>query len=190
MTWPPYPSQKAPDIDLDSSINSEPVGHLAALFQVNAATWEGGALQYGGRTTYLCQGDPVGEHPRSFWSFWSVMHLILTKSSSIYTKSYSMTFSCWKGGKALRTCKTPRILRAYRMVSKPTQDWKTVGGQKIFLLFGKRRPSTEVKQWMLRSMCNDCPDTHHVTNRSHTITRHNDPNNRAEQTSIPLTNPG
>ena len=24
---------------------------------------EGGALQYGGRTTYLCQGDPVGEHP-------------------------------------------------------------------------------------------------------------------------------
>ena len=29
MTWPPYPSQKAPDTDLDSSINSEPVGHLA-----------------------------------------------------------------------------------------------------------------------------------------------------------------
>ena len=24
---------------------------------------EGEALQYGGRTTYLCQGDPVGEHP-------------------------------------------------------------------------------------------------------------------------------
>ena len=38
MTGPPCPSQKALDIDLDSSINSEPVGHLAALFQVNAAT--------------------------------------------------------------------------------------------------------------------------------------------------------
>ena len=136
---------------------------------------EGGALQYGGRTTYLCQGDIL-----SFWSFWSVMHLILTKSSSTYKKLYK-TFSWWKGGKALRTCKTPRILRAYRMVSKPTQDWKTVGksswwwgGQKIFLLFGKRRPSTEVKQWMLRSMCDDCPHkifTHHVTNRSHNIWR-------------------
>ena len=118
----------------------------------------------------------------------------------VYTKSYKMTFSWWKGVKALRTCKTPRILRAYRMVSKPTQDWKTVGksswwwgGQKIFLLFGKRRPSTEVKQWMLRSMCDDSPHkifTHHGSNRSHNKTQHNDPNNRAEQISIPFeTNP-
>ena len=152
---------------------------------------EGGALQYGSRTTYLCQGDIL-----SFGSFWSDMHHI---STSIY-KGYKMTFSWLKGVKALNTCKTPRVLRAYRMVSKPTLDLKTVeksscswGGQKILLLFGKRRTSTEVKQWMLRSMCDDCPNkifTYHVTNRSHTITRHNDPNNRAEQTSIPLTNPG
>ena len=119
--------------------------------------------------------------------------ILFWQSPPVYTKSYSMTFSWWKGGKALRTCKTPRILRAYRMVSKPTQDWKTVGGQKIFLLFGKRRPSTEVKQWMLRSMCDDCPHkifTHHVTIRSHNITQYNDRNNRADQMSIPFeTNP-
>ena len=154
---------------------------------------EGVALQYGGQTTYLCQGDPVGEHP-IFLKFLIRHDKVL---QYICTKSYTMTVLWWKGVKALRTCKTQLILRAYRMVSKPTQDWKTVGKsswwwgrQKVLLLFGKRRPSTEVKQWMLRSMCNDCPHTHHVTNRSHTITRHNDPNNRADQTSIPLTNPG
>ena len=114
--------------------------------------------------------------------------ILFWQSPPVYTKSYSMTFSWWKGGKALYTCKTPRILRAYRMVSKPTKDWKTVGGQKIFLLFGKRRPSTEVKQWMLRSMCDGCSHKiciHHVTNRSHNLTRHNDPKNSTEQMSSP-----
>ena len=101
-------------------------------------------------------------------------------STSIY-KGYKMTFSWLKGVKALNTCKTPRVLRAYRMVSKSTLDLKTVekspcswSRQQIFLLFGKRRTSTEVKQWMLRSMCDDCPHkifAHHRTNISHNITR-------------------
>jgi len=160
---------------------------------VNAATWG-----EGGGSTSIWRPDDVSLSRGPCWrtsylfEVFDPSCILFWLSPPVYTTSYTMTFSWWKGGKARRTCKTPRILRAYRMVSKPTQDWKTVGksswwwgGQKIFLLFGK--------QWMLRSMYDDPPNkifTHHVTNRSHNITRHNDPNNRAEQTSIPLTNPG
>ena len=50
-------------------------------------------------------------------------------------------------------------------------------------------PATEVKRWMLGSMCYDCPHkifTNHVTIRSPNVTRHNDPNNRAELMFIPF----
>ena len=147
---------------------------------------EGGALQYGGRTTYLCQGDPVGEHP--------IFLKFLIRHASYFDKvlQYIQKVIQWHFP-GEKVAKPLGLAKANRMVSKPTQDWKTVGGQKIFLLFGKRRPSTEVKQWMLRSMCDDCPHkifTHHVTIRSHNITQYNDPNNRADQMSIPFeTNP-
>ena len=164
---------------------------------MNAATWGGGR----GEHFNMAAGRRVSVKGTSYcFEVFDPSCIIFWQSPPVRTKCYTMIFSWWKGVEALRICKTQRILRAYRMVSKPTQDWKTVGksswwwgGQKIFLLFGKRRPSTEVIQWMLRSMCEDCPNkifTHHVTNRSHNITRHNYPNNKAEQTSIPLTNPG
>ena len=57
---------------------------------------EGGALQYGVRTTYLCQGDPVGEHP-IFLKFLIHHDKVL---QCICTKSDTMTFLCWKGAKA------------------------------------------------------------------------------------------
>ena len=127
--------------------------------------------------------------------------IIFWQSRPVYTKSeIQWHFPGEKESKPLGLAKHQEFFRAYRIVSKPTQDWKTVekssrwwGSQKIFLLFGKQRPSAEVKQWMLRSMCDDCPHkifTHHVTNRSHNITRRNDPNSRAEQMSTPFeTNP-
>ena len=163
---------------------------------MNAATWG-----EGGGSTSIWRPDNVSLSRGPCWrasylfEVFDPSCIIFWQSPPVYTKSWiQWHFPGEKESKPLGLAKHQEFFRAYRIVSKPTQDWKTVeksscwwGSQKIFLLFGKQRPSAEVKQWMLRSMCDDCPHkifTHHGTNRSHNITQHNDPNNRAEQMSI------
>ena len=164
---------------------------------------EGVALQYGGQTTYLCQGDPVGEHP-IFLKFLIRQASYFDKVLQ-YTQTYTMALSWWKEVKALRICETPKILRAYVGLypNEPRIDRQKKnhladeedkiyscclenGGNRVSRWTRKsmraNRPTTEVRQLRLRSICDDCLHKifTHVTIRFNNTKRPNDPNTRAE----------
>ena len=112
MSWPLHPSKKVLDIDLDGCIKlwaSWPSSGFGLSECRNMGEGEG-ALQYGGRITYLSRGPCW----RAFDLFevFSPSCIIFWQSPPVRTKCYTLIFSWWKGIKALRICKNTKNIES------------------------------------------------------------------------------